>query len=233
MNQTEVEAFLTQRGVEYETKDQEHCVQVRAKSGEVINFFKTGTVQVQGKNTPLAAELKAWKETGEPLVDGDDTVGFQPKPGLNKNVFVVYGHDTDSTDALDLILRRMGLNPIILANLPAAGDTIIEKLERYLAKAGDVGYACVLLTPDDFGHVKSDPNKGQARARQNVILELGMVLANLGRKRVAILLQEDVEKPSDIHGLLYLPFKTKIEEVKPRLFKELQAAGYDPDPQAL
>lgn len=118
----------------------------------------------------------------------------------------------------------MGLNPIILANLPAAGDTIIEKLERYLAKAGDVGYACVLLTPDDFGHVKSDPAKGQARARQNVILELGMVLANLGRKRVALLLQDDVEKPSDIHGLLCLPFKTKIEEIKPRLFKELQAA---------
>lgn len=233
MNQTEVEAFLTQRGVEYETKNQEHCVQVRAKTGEVINFFSTGTVQIQGKKTPLAAELKAWKETGEPLLDGDESLGIQPKPGLNKNVFVVYGHDTASTDALDLILRRMGLNPIILANLPAAGDTIIEKLERYLRQAGDVGYACVLLTADDFGHVKSDPSKGQSRARQNVILELGMVLANLGRKRVAILLQEDVEKPSDIHGLLYLPFKEKVDEVKAKLFKELKAAGYTPDPQAL
>ena len=233
MNQTEVEAFLTQRGVEYNIRDQEHSVQIRAKSGEIINFFKTGTVQVQGKKTTLAAELNAWKDNGGSLVTDEDPVSFQPNPGLNKNVFVVYGHDTVSTDALDLILRRMGLSPIILANLPAAGDTIIEKLERYIVKTGDVGYACVLLTPDDLGHVKSDASKVQPRARQNVILELGMVLATLGRRRVAILLQEDVEKPSDIHGLLYLPFKTGVAEIKPQLFKELKAAGYDPDPQSL
>ena len=230
MNQTELEALFTQRGVQYEIKDQEHGVQVRAKSGEVVNFFNTGTVQVQGKKTPLAAELKAWMGAGTPPVHGDDAVGYQPSPGPNKSVFVVYGHDTDSTNGLDLMLRKMGLNPVILANLPAAGDTVIE---RYLAKAGDVGYACVLLTPDDYGYVKSDPSKGQARARQNVILELGMVLANLGRKRVAILLQEGVERPSDIHGLLYVPFKDNVDEVKLKLFKELQAAGYAPDPQAL
>lgn len=233
MNQTEVEAFLTQRGVQFESKQQEHCVQVRTKTGEVVNFYKTGTVQIQGKNTPLRAELISWKDSGKPIVSDDVPVGFQPAPGPNKNVFVVYGHDQAARDSLDLFLRRMGLNPIILATLPAAGDTIIEKLERYLRQSGDVGYACVLLTPDDYGHVKADASKGQARARQNVILELGMVLANLGRKRVAILLHEDVEKPSDIHGLLYLPFKSGVDDVKAQLFKELQAAGYSPDPQAL
>ncbi|WP_439029594.1 TIR domain-containing protein [Gordonia terrae] len=233
MNQAEVEAFFTQRGVEYSVKSQEHCTQVRAKSGEVVNFFNTGTVQIQGKNTPLSTELRTWKNEGNPLPIGEDEIGIQPNPGPNKNVFVVYGHDTAATDALDLLLRKMGLKPIILANLPAAGDTIIEKLERYLRQSGDVGYACVLLTPDDVGHVATEPGPPKPRARQNVILELGMVLANLGRKRVAILYQEDVEKPSDIHGLLYLPFKNKIEEVKSKLFKELQAAGYTPDPEAL
>ncbi|MCW3159595.1 TIR domain-containing protein [Micropruina sonneratiae] len=233
MNQAEVEAFLTQRGIAYEVKDQEHCVQVRAKGGEVVNFFKTGTVQVQGKKTPLHAELKAWSATGEPVLSGATPTGIQPSPGPNKNVFVVYGHDNIARDGLELLLRKMGLKPIILANLPAAGDTIIEKLERYLHQAGDVGYACVLLTPDDMGHVKSAPGSSQGRARQNVILELGMVLANLGRKRVAILYQEDVEKPSDIQGLLYLPFKVQVEEIKAKLFKELQAAGYTPDPEAL
>ncbi|WP_448258375.1 TIR domain-containing protein [Microbacterium aurum] len=233
MNQAEVEALLTQRGIEYDIKEQEHCTQIRAKSGEVVNFFHTGTVQTQGKRTPLLDELQAWKDGAQPELGVGEQVGIQPTPGPNKNVFVVYGHDAVATDALELLLRKMGLKPIILANLPAAGDTVIEKLERYLRQSGDVGYACVLLTPDDIGHVKSDASKAQARARQNVILELGMVLANLGRKRVAILYQESVEKPSDIHGLLYLPFKDKIDEVKAKLFKELQAAGYTPDPEAL
>ena len=38
------------------------------------------------------------------------------------------------------------------------------------------------------------------RARQNVILELGMLLVRLGRKRVAILHKGSLELPSDITG---------------------------------
>ncbi len=71
------------------------------------------------------------------------------------------------------------------------------------------------------------------RARQNVVLELGMVLARLGRNRVAILHKGSVELPSDISGLLYIPFAERIEEVTPRLFKELENAGYAPDPSGL
>ena len=65
-------------------------------------------------------------------------------------------------------------------------------------------------------------------ARLNVVLELGMVLANLGRKRVAILRKKTVEQPSDIDGLIYIPFDEHIDEIKIKLYRELQAAGYKP-----
>lgn len=91
----------------------------------------------------------------------------------------------------------MGLEPIIPANLPAAGDTIIEKLERYLGEHGNVGFACILLTPDDEGHKAGKVEDRKHRARQNVVLELGMVLARIGRRRVTILHKESVELPSD------------------------------------
>ena len=71
------------------------------------------------------------------------------------------------------------------------------------------------------------------RARQNVILELGMVLARLGRSRVAILKKESVEDPSDIAGLVYLPFKERVDEVRSMLFRCLEDAGYQPDNAAL
>ncbi len=65
----------------------------------------------------------------------------------------------------------------------------------------------MLLTPDDEGHPRDRPGEKKFRARQNVVLELGMVLAKLGRRRVAVLVKgSDLERPSDIDGLIYLQF---------------------------
>ena len=55
-----------------------------------------------------------------------------------------------------------------------------------------------------------------------------MFLARLGREKVAILLKEvdNFEKPSDIQGLIYIPFKNKIEEVTTNFIRELTRQGY-------
>ncbi len=42
-----------------------------------------------------------------------------------------------------------------------------------------------------------------------------------------------MERPSDIAGLIYLPFTERVDEVKAKLFRELQAAGYSPKTDAL
>ena len=69
------------------------------------------------------------------------------------------------------------------------------------------------------------------RFSQNVVLELGMLLSRIGRDKVAILLSqaEDMERPSDIDGLLYIPFKDNVEEAKLSLAKEMQNNGYNLD----
>ncbi len=72
------------------------------------------------------------------------------------------------------------------------------------------------------------PDSQKYRARQNVFLELGLVLSSLGRSRVAILNKQSVALPSDIAGLIYIPFQERVDEVKAALFKELQAAGTSP-----
>ncbi|MDT0212570.1 nucleotide-binding protein [Rothia sp. ARF10] len=239
MNVEEVCAFLKQRGVEFDLRDVEHGRQIKAKTtqAESVVVYNTGRVVIGGKKSQLRDELEAWKASGfspstVALTKPTGTEGAAPV-GLDKRVFIVYGHDTAARDSLELLLRRMGMDPIVLANLPAGGDTIIEKLERYLGGAGNVGFACVLLTPDDEGHRAGELDEKKYRARQNVILELGMVLARLGRSRVAILYKESVERPSDIDGLLYLPFKERVDEVKGLLFRELKEAGHDPDPAAM
>jgi len=91
----------------------------------------------------------------------------------------------------------------------------------------------VLLTPDDEGYKAGKTEEKKYRARQNVVLELGMVLARLGRPRVAILHKQSVELPGDIDGLIYIAFQERLDEVKTQLFKELESAGYKPKAAAL
>jgi predicted nucleotide-binding protein len=127
------------------------------------------------------------------------------------------------------MLRRWGLDPNILDQLPSEGATLIEKLERYYP---NVGFAVVLATPDDEAYPKGRPDEKKYRARQNVVLELGLALAHLGRSRVAILLkdQDVMERPSDIHGLIYIPFKTDpAKEAGLLLAKEMAAQGFSID----
>lgn len=233
MGVDDFESFLSQRGVKFTKAEIDHATQIRAASGEIVNVFHSGKVTVQGKKTPLRQELESLNQTG--FLPAESETPTTPPPGgpLNKRVFVVYGHDVAAREKLELILLKMGLEPIVLANLPATGDTIIEKLEKYLRESHNVGFACVLLTPDDEGNRAGAPEEKKYRARQNVILELGMVLSRLSRKRVAILYKESVERPSDIDGLLYLPYKESLDEIKSSLFKELKAGGYSPDPAGL
>jgi predicted nucleotide-binding protein len=232
----EVCAFLDQRGISFEIRDIDHGKQIKAKTGEVVNFYETGSIVIGGKKSIIKTELEGWKQSGfapSTIAQAAGDTLVQSAVDVTKQVFVVYGHDQAARDGLELLLRRMKLEPIVLANLPAGGDTIIEKLEKYLGGSGNVGFACVLLTPDDEGYVAGQEGEKKYRARQNVILELGMVLTRLGRPRVAILTKESVEKPSDISGLLYISFKERIDEVKSQLFRELKAAGYAPDTSAL
>jgi len=66
------------------------------------------------------------------------------------------------------------------------------------------------------------------RARQNVVFELGYFIGKLGRKGVCALHSEEIELPSDITGVIYVPLD-KGGGWKMMLAQELKAAGIDVD----
>lgn len=137
---------------------------------------------------------------------------------VSKKVFVVHGHDDGMRETVARFIEKLGLTPIILSEQPNAGKTIIEKFE---ASSEDVGYAVVLLTPDDIGYPKDRPEAAQPRARQNVILELGYFVAKLGRSGVCALHKGDVEIPSDYHGVLYLKMDSHWQIVLAKEIKQV------------
>jgi len=154
-----------------------------------------------------------------------------------KEIFITHGKDLKPLNELKQILTEAGLKPVVLSEQPSGGKTVIEKLEAY----SDVGYAFIILTPDDLGgyveaggsiwtrpkRLRQFLKSAQIRPRQNVILEFGFFVGKLGRSRIACLLKKPVEQPSDMHGIVYLSFKESLKEIESDILKELRAAGYD------
>ncbi|MCW5713764.1 MAG: nucleotide-binding protein [Bauldia sp.] len=194
--------------------------QIRLDGGGIVNIYDSGKFNVQGKGREAIDALfgKAAADSGGAAAV---TAG---KAAKGRNVFVVYGHDKRAREGLENMLRRWQINPLILEQLPSEGQTIIEKLERV---QGLADFAVVLATPDDEGHRAGHADEKKFRARQNVVLELGMLLQVVGRRKVAVLLNtdEDMERPSDIQGLLYIPFRDDVAEASIPLAKELNAVG--------
>lgn len=138
----------------------------------------------------------------------------------NNKVFIVHGHEEAVLHKVARVLDQLGLYPVILHEQADRGKTIIEKFESN----SDVGFAIVLLTPDDVGKSNKEENYS-LRARQNVILELGYFMGKIGRDRVCALKLDSIEIPSDILGVIW----TDIDSGglwKYKLGKELLAAGF-------
>ena len=140
-------------------------------------------------------------------------------PPDSKEVFIVHGHHEAATSQLKNLLSSLGLQPIILSEQTHRGRTIMEELERYSTTCS---FAFVLMTPDDAASGNAEKLR---RARQNVIFELGWFMARLGRENVLLLSHGKIELPSDIGGILYLPFTTDVNEVAAEISKQLHDVG--------
>lgn len=160
----------------------------------------------------------------EPALDRNVDAIEQETPTNARKVFVVHGHDEAALQAVARFLEKICLEAIILREQPDQGRATIEKFEHY---AGQVGFAVVLLTPDDLAGSPSAPASA-ARARQNVIFELGYFAGKLGRGRACLLRKGSVEIPSDLYGVIYTDFDA-ADGWKIKLVQELKAAGLDFD----
>jgi predicted nucleotide-binding protein len=130
-------------------------------------------------------------------------------------LFIIHGHDELLKMEVQLLLHRAGVNSMVLHELPDKGRTIIDKL---IEEGSQSNYAIALLSPDDL------LGDGKGRARQNVILEIGYFMGQLGKERVRLLVKGDLDIPSDLQGILY----EKVDDSgnwRMKVLKELIAVG--------
>jgi predicted nucleotide-binding protein len=207
-------------------------LQFKSKDGGILNIFTNGNCNFQGK--------KQGKETLQSIVENildDDNIVKNPTE--EKQIFIVYGHDTTSREQLELVLEKLKLNHSKIVN--DTGMTIVEALEK---KVSEIHCGIVLLTDDDLAISKYDyTKKSEAgepietmlsmRARQNVVLELGMLIPVLGRENIIVLKKEGVEIPSDMNGVFYIGFEKHIKETVQKLATRLKDIGFNIDTDGL
>ena len=157
------------------------------------------------------------------LIANPEIQNGTPEKVYGTKAFIIHGHDHHLKTEVQLLMHRAGVTSLVLHEAPDKGRHTLDKL---IEETKDAGYAIALLTPDDL------IEGGENRARQNVILEIGYFLGQLGKSRVRMIIKENIEIPSDLHGVLYQRYDSE-GAWKTKLVKEMQAVGIFVDMKAV
>jgi Predicted nucleotide-binding protein containing TIR -like domain len=147
---------------------------------------------IQRPDDTISSVTQMTTEDRRPTAPNRDRVG---------RVFIVHGHDDGLKNTAARFVQTLGLEAVILHEQSNSTETVFDKLSRI---SSSVDFAVVLLTADDEGRRRAGDSNLLPRARQNVVLELGLFLGTVGKDRVVVVLDKGVELPSDVLGVIYL-----------------------------
>lgn len=198
------------------------------------DYIRVGVRRGHVKPAPFEYSLSVFREDLENKINklvsikerlelySDQSLNVREDDGFGNRIFIVHGRDDQAKETVARFIEKLDLKAVILGEKVSGGKTIIEKFEEY----SDVGFAIVLLTPDDVGALSEEKPDFKPRARQNVIFELGFFIGKLGRERVRALKSGNLELPSDIQGWLWISLEDNWQL---DLAREMKAAGLDVD----
>ena len=192
---------------------------------EEIKAYNDGLKKARGFLESYIKEIEEfWEDTKKVSLKlkNEQFISKQPKKEIkskSNDIFIVHGHDDGLVAKIQLFLKKIGLNGVVLHEQANLGKVILEKLEYYT----NVDFAIILYTPCDLGKAKND-EEWKSRARQNVVFEHGYLMGKLGRENVVFLIDGNIETPGDISGAVYSSLSNHWQF---DILKELKAVGYD------
>lgn len=214
---------------EWTVKEHHHYINEKAKTQGILiiyspsSIFNEGERYVRDISDRVFEECSSQIQTATPK--SNTLTSDKPSKTMDKSkVFIVHGHDGEAKEAAARFVEKIGLEAIILHEQASSGKTIIEKLEEYT----NVGFGIVLYTPCDWGRSQEEKDPLKPRARQNVVFEHGYLIGKIGRENVCALVKGDIEKPTDISGVVYIPMD-EGDGWKLAIAKEMRDRGYKVD----
>jgi hypothetical protein len=130
-------------------------------------------------------------------------------------VFISHGRSKEWFKVQAYLERDLATRTLELAQEANQGRTVLQKLNEEALKCS---YAVIVMTGEDI-------SENQIRARENVMHEIGFFQGKYGLENIALLHEEGVNIPSNIHGLVYIPFpKDTVEATFGALLREIKVA---------
>jgi hypothetical protein len=164
------------------------------------------------------------KVTVEPLMNNLDYIlelhshmriggNIETKEKKNR-VFISHGNSKEWYKLQAYIEKDLGFQTLELAQEPNIGRTIIQKLYQ---EAERCSVAIIVMTGEDI------TVEDVIRTRENVMHEIGFFQGLYGLNNIILLHEENVNIPSNIHGLVYIPFpKDTVEATFGAVLRELK-----------
>lgn len=128
-------------------------------------------------------------------------------------IFLSHGRSNEWYKVQAFLEKDLEYQTLELAQQAILGRTILQKLSEESDKCG---YCIIVMTGDDV-------HGEETRARENVLHEIGFFQGKYGLTNIILLHEEGVNIPSNIHGLVYIPFpKNYIEATFAGIQRELK-----------
>ena len=132
----------------------------------------------------------------------------------SKRIFISHGQSKEWYKLQAYIERDLKQQTLELAQEANLGRTVLQKLND---ESNRCCIAVIVMTGDDI-------MENEVRARENVMHEIGFFQGKYGLQNIILLHEEGVNIPSNIHGLVYIPFpKNTVEATFGALTREITA----------
>lgn len=155
-------------------------------------------------NLDYALELHSNMRIGERV---DDKI-------KSNRIFISHGRSEEWRKLQSYLEKDLKYTTLELAQEANLGRTILQKLYEEAKKCS---ISVIVMTGDDTS------DTGETRTRENVMHEIGFFQGFYGLSNVVLLHEIGVNIPSNIHGLVYIPFpKDTIEATFGALHRELK-----------
>lgn len=173
-------------------------------TGSSGTIFRHLEIEPLVKNLEYILEVRANSRIGEKEFEKEK----------KESIFISHGRSNEWYKIQAYVEKDLHFSTIELAQQPNLGRSILQKLNEESSKCN---VAIILMTGDDLFE------NGEMRARENVLHEIGFFQGKLGLDRIVLLHEEGVNIPSNIHGLVYIPFpKDTAEAALGALTRELK-----------
>jgi predicted nucleotide-binding protein len=123
----------------------------------------------------------------------DDQIGPQ-----DNKIFIGHGRTDAWRNLRDHLVDKHGFKVVSYESGSRSGHVIRDILEDMAASSS---FALIVMTGED------EQVDGALRARQNVVHEAGLFQGRLGFSRAVVLLEEGVERFSNLDGIQYISFQ--------------------------